>query len=167
MKAVNIELSLVLFATLIICGAGCRTKHLEAHKSRLSGSFKESIATGVRQSETYQGRQVIIFKDSADHQYSLKIFPLDTISFSLENGFRGRASSIEVTGALRSEKKTFSLSSAFSEKRNEIVREEGSERQSKETAVSKKLEKRSWSITPILIVSGIVIVILVLWWRYS
>lgn len=43
--------------------------------------------------------RVVLLSDSNKQRYSIKIFPLDTFSYSVQDGFKGKASKIEVMGS--------------------------------------------------------------------
>lgn len=167
MKILKIFSVRMFCVTLIIFNtAGCRTKLLNFEKMRISEVQTEDRHILSKYNESLRSNRIVFTSDSDKQFYRVSIFPLDTFSFSLQDGFKGRASSIEVTG-VRYQVKTVSDSAGFvGEEQGTIQFDHVSKR--KETAVlsTKVLEKKmpGWKFGLIVIV--LLGVIVWVWGRF-
>ena len=99
----NIERTVILNCTLSLLVSGqwaCNTSKFLDRKServlerRKDGNYARN--EGVRLEHTDEAAGKV---DSTQQFYQVRIFPLDSFSYSLSNGFNGRASSIEISGS--------------------------------------------------------------------
>lgn len=92
---------IAIFLIPLILGA-CRTdKFLNTEKTRSSDLSATNIRIEELKHETYRASQMISLNDSNDHYYRINIFPVDSFSFSVQHGFRGRASRMEIVSSAR------------------------------------------------------------------
>jgi hypothetical protein len=153
----------IVVAIIII--TACSTKQLTTQMSRTSDCQTRETSIKSKQNESFLGHRIISMRDSSNHQYRIHIFPLDTFTFSIKDGFRGKASSIEVFGAERRVKQV-SDRGAFTAKKESGVQYEH-ESKSRKTAVNniKSVEKSKAGMIGIFIWIGLVGLIGWLGWR--
>ena len=153
-------------AVVILTITACRTKHLNKQMTRTSDRQAQETTIKNKQNELYQGNRIISMIDSGNHQYRVNIFPLDTFSFSLHDGFKGRASVIEIIGTAHQVRQIRDSSSFIAKQQNETQYDLKSK--SRETAVSrvKSLEKSKSSIIPVLLGIGLAGLIVWVGWRF-
>ncbi len=137
-------LTVILF--IILSLSSCHTKHLTTQKSRTSVSSTEDINFQAKHDQSYQGNRIISISDSTNQFYRVNIFPLDTFSFSIQDGFKGKASRVEVIKTVQ-QVKQINDSSLFTAKRHNET-QYYSESEASETTASriKSLEKKNSSI---------------------
>lgn len=149
---------------VVIGTSGCGSRNLSTNKLRSSLALKDKVNILTNENELYQGSKVIMITDSNDYQYKLKIFPLDTFTFSLENGFKGKASSIEFTGRLQ--QKTATTDSSTFAGRKQKTRHVGLVRkvESEQLASSKAISKiwLNWWL-----IAGLVVGIVLFIWMFN
>ncbi|MEJ7694695.1 hypothetical protein [Daejeonella sp.] len=87
---------------IILSLASCRSRELNFVKSKSSELGKEKISLNESHSEAINGVRVVDIRDSSRQLVGMRIYPLDTFSLSVDNGFRGRASVIEYWGVKES-----------------------------------------------------------------
>ncbi len=164
MKTLNI-LTLNL-ACLIIFHVACRTKELNFAKDKISTSSKQETQLESRQSDSVTGYRMLHLTDSSKQFFRVTIFPLDTFTLSLQNGFKGMASSIELAG-FKEEMKMLYDSTAFTAEKQSAVRIDQQIKTSKtEQSSSKALRKNNLSW-----ISGFAVLLLLaftvwLGWKY-
>ena len=79
---------------------GCNSrKHIERRSSSYSNKIADESRTREQTNERMSKSRVVLLSDSNKQRYSVKIFPLDTFSYSVQGGFKGKASKIEVIGS--------------------------------------------------------------------
>lgn len=145
MQTVNFKTMIVNTMVLgIVIGIGsCGIRKLNAGKSQSSLLVKDEISLLSNEYESYQGKRIIMIRDSNNQQYRLKISPVDTFTFSLENGFKGKASSIEFKGTFQ--QKTATTDSSTFNGRKEIATHAGMIRKVQgEQLVSSKAVAKIW-----------------------
>ncbi len=84
---------------MLLVTQSCRTRTVDSEKNRTKLEQKEEVRVNSLQSELLTGNRVVQLTDSSSKFFRVTIFPFDTVSFSLEDGFKGRATKIEVVGA--------------------------------------------------------------------
>ncbi len=165
MKKLKIIIRTVFISLLMLSFDSCRIKNLDKQSLRVTDRQSTDLNIRHRQNENYEGKSFVSIKDSGDHQYRVNIFPTDTFSFSIQNGFKGNASRIEVLGTNRQTRIVSDSNSFYIGRQTEMLYDRESE--SKTTAVSraKNLEKRKNSILPYLL--GLVLGVVAVWlgWR--
>ena len=150
MKTLNL-ISIVIILAL----ASCRIKDLESSKSLHSEKIKEQSQLKSTLQESVQSRQHVLTSDSGTHIYSIRIVPLDTFSFSFENGFSGRAASVEIAGLIQKDMEMDVTSSMAFEKASTWQSESKKRASKTEKVADKKLRKTSWLIFGVMIMLGI------------
>ncbi len=85
----------LILIVLILFLASCRSRELDFARSKTSEIRKEKLSLNESRSEWVDGVRVVDIKDSSRQFVALRIYPLDTFSLSMNDGFRGRASVIE------------------------------------------------------------------------
>ena len=167
-KLRTIQNRLQYSALIILIFCHCTTKNLSTQKSRKAIHSTEDISIQSSERGFLQGSRIISMSDSVDNQYYIKIFPLDTFSFSLQNGFKGKASLIEVVGTRQEVKKIIDSSTIRAERQNETLYNNKSTSKESIASRQKKLQKkRSTLLLPMLTlgISGLVIWICWRWWK--
>jgi len=120
--------------------ASCsRILNSERNKAKLIQNEEVRITT--EQSELIYGNRLIELTDSSSKFFSIEIYPLDTFTFSVNDGFRGMASKIEVQGIMHEGKK-FSDSIRFSTERDQTI-QYGSEYKIREKGIRASKEVKS------------------------
>ena len=134
----NIKLAGVVL--MLICLGACRTSKL-SNRHRNVVNANEQTATRTTEQENKQLSRLSTLSDSSGHVYQLTIFPVDTFHFSPLNGFRGKASKIELIGDAREVKRVYDslnlTNSAAKATDNQVI----SQIQSREIAASRAVEK--------------------------
>ncbi len=163
MKAPNI---IIFYILAIVCLTNaCRIKDLNTQKSRNIRSETDEISMLRNDSELYSGQRSVLVSDSINHQYKVKIFPIDTFNFSWANGFTGRAASIEVTGLAHLARKTSDSSVVFAARRTNIDYQRKTDAKILESSNSKILKKKVWGI-PFWIWTGAGTIMVLLFVRF-
>lgn len=143
---------------ILIIHSSCSTRKLNKQKLDNSTSVQSEIRKQEDHHIRYDGKRIILMTDSADEIYTIRIIPVDTFTFSAQNGFRGKAEKIEISG-LRSRVKTLSDSAGIrAEQKSSRIDEEHQQSRTHESAKSKVLEKESMMVMGIL--TGLVLTIL-------
>ena len=128
---------------------------------------QESSGRETRIKESNYTNQIIELSDSSNHQYKVRIFPLDTFSFSVDSGFKGRARSIELSGFIRQSRDASGIITDSAAKlTDEVYRQEASS-SSKEKIITKALTKKSFGIIPFWIWIGLIIFIIYVVVKFS
>ena len=167
MKTLNQIILSTCFALWVLTSiTACRTKNLSTQSSRMSNRHAEDISIHDVKRDSLQSSRVIELRDSVNKQYSVKIFPVDTFSFSIKGGYKGKARMIEISGI---DQQVRNISDSSTSKLN-LQKETQYDGQSRggETSetLNKKLEKRSSQVTGILLVLGGIGVVLWLMWVF-
>lgn len=164
MKTLNI-LTLNL-ACLIIFHVACRTKELNFVKDKTSTRSKQETQLESRQSDSISGHRMLHLTDSSRQYFRVTIFPLDTFTLSLQNGFKGTASSIELAG-FKEEMKMLYDSTVFNAKEQRTLRIDQQTKTSKtEQSSSKTLRKSNSSWMSGLVVLTLLAFIVWQGWKY-
>ncbi|WP_276348689.1 hypothetical protein [Daejeonella sp. JGW-45] len=165
MKKLKIVIRTVSFSLVMLSFGSCRIKNLDKQSLRVIDRQSTDLSIRHMQDENYEGQRFVSIRDSGDYQYRVNIFPASTFSFSIQDGFKGNASRIEVLGRNRQTKIVSDSNSFYIGRQTEMLYDRESE--SKTTAVSraKNLEKRKSSILPYLL--GLVLGVVAVWlgWR--
>ncbi len=158
-----IQLCLVALTMLSLCH--CSTKNLSTQKSRKAVHSTEDISIQSSERGFLQGSRIISMSDSANNQYRINIFPLDTFSFSLQNGFKGKASMIEVVGRRQEVKKIIDSSTIRGERQEETQYD--SKRSSRESTTSrqKNLQKKRSKLLLTVLTLGLSGLVIWFCWR--
>lgn len=147
---------------LILSLASCRTTDLERLKSHRSEIIKEQAQLKNTLQESIQSRQHVITSDSGTHIYSIRIVPLDTFSFSFENGFKGKAASLELASIIQKDMEAEMTGNLTFEKASTKQSETQLKAIKTEKVVTKKMRKTKWLIFGVIISLGIGW--LIYWW---
>lgn len=151
-------LKIKLFLLILIIYSSCSTRKLNKQKLDNSTSVQSEIRKQEDHHIRYDGKRIILMTDSADEVYTIRIIPADTFTFSAQNGFRGKAEKIEISG-LRSRVKTLSDSTGTqAELQSSRIQEEHQQYEKHESAKSMVLEKKSMRVMWLL--TGLVLTIL-------
>ena len=104
-------------------------------------SANEQTATRTIEQEDKQVSRISTLSDSSGHVYQITIFPVDSFHFSPLDGFRGKASKIELIGDSREVKRVYDslklTKSIAKAADNKTIREI----QSRDTVASRAVEK--------------------------
>lgn len=161
MKTLLINSTVLVLITL----SGCRTKDLSFAKFKSSETVKEHLSLDENRSVSEKGMRVIDFQDSGKLFVGLRIYPLDTFSLSVNQGFKGRASLIEYVGLKEGviRLKDSSVLAANEEHKFRYVRDTKGQK----TAVSKMRELRKKSLRNLawILIVGLVVLNIWVWWR--
>ncbi len=154
---------LLCIACLYGCGLG---KILNRDSIRNSHRSQVERRSEIHQNELVYSERAFVFSDSSRQQYKVIIFPRDSFSYSADNGFRGYASRIEISGSMdrQTSSKMFDLNA---QQRNKKISQSNSETsQSAERTVSKDLKVKRFSGTIALIFT---LTILMVWccWKFK
>lgn len=128
------ESKIIVACIVLILGfhTSCsRILNYERNKAKLIQ--KEEVRMTNDQSELIYGNRLIRLTDSSSKFFSIEIYPLDTFTFSVNNGFKGKASKIGVQGLIYKRQK-FLDSISFSAE-NEQILEFRSENEIKEKEI--------------------------------
>lgn len=87
---------------ILISLLACRTDKFLQTK-RAGSSEIQSASTRIEENSntSYHGNEMISINDSSDQTYHVNIYPQDTFSFSIREGFKGKASKMEINGIAR------------------------------------------------------------------
>ena len=141
---------------IMLCLGACRTSKL-SNRQRNVLNAKEQTATRTIEHEDKQLSRISSLSDSGRHVYQLTIFPIDTFYFSPLNGFRGKASKIELMGDAREVKRVYDslylTNSHAKTMDNKAIREI----QSREMAASRMVEKVGFKWWWVFVMGGILL----------
>lgn len=87
-------------ALIILSQSACRTEKL-LNRQQTSSSSLEVTADSVRELQNRSFSRTSAVRDSSDQFYQVTIFPADTFQFSMQEGFTGKATKLEVRGSIR------------------------------------------------------------------
>lgn len=163
-----IQILISIYFTLWVLASitACRTKNLSTQSSRISNRHAEDISIHDLKRDSLQSSRVIELRDSVNKQYSIKIFPLDAFTFSIKDGYRGKAAMIELFGT---DQQVRNISdSSFSTVKLGNETHYNSQSRGRETSGTrvKALEKKSSVVAGILLLVGVMILFLWLFWRF-
>lgn len=153
----------VCLLILFIFQSGCRGKRMQRQMMRESDKIEQTRRTQHFQSEGWSLSNLHSEIDSSKLVYQVKIFPLDSFSYSMQDGFKGAASRIEIAGSLQNhkwfEKYTTASAKKLSDSSSIVVRKE--KNLVKATA---KVVKRKESL---FIFLGVLVLLISvwIWWR--
>lgn len=131
-------LILVIFST-------CSTRKLNRQKSASSASIQSEIRMQELEKDQIEAKRKLLLTDTTDEQYTVTIFPLDSFSFSTENGFRGKAEKIEVKGMNRRVKTLSDSMMVQVERQSNRVYEAEERRERKEVLSGKMVDRKRWN----------------------
>lgn len=129
---------------IILSQSACRTHKLTNRQQYRSAALElTDTHSREQQKEFYSLKSTII--DSSGQLYQVTIFPADTFEFSMQQGFKGKASKVELKGSIRQLKKlndsaTFSANKER-ETRSKIIKVHETER----VINSKSLENKGFN----------------------
>jgi hypothetical protein len=83
---------------IILSLASCRSREMSFGRSKTSETEKERISLNESRSESVNGVRVMEMRDSSKQFVGLRIYPLDTFSLNVNDGFRGKAKVVEYWG---------------------------------------------------------------------
>lgn len=145
----------------------CQTaKLLNRQKEKVQVAAQKTILMDQEQQILLNHHRQISFSDSSDQTYQISIVPIDSFSFSIQDGFKGRAQSIEISGIQQirkhlSDSSAESLESHRSEKANIISK---NTREQSTNLKAKEKESRMMSSKTMLILLGLMILVAGGWW---
>lgn len=165
MKNSNKHILTVIFLFLALSGCGVE-KFLTRNSARTKESNEIEMISFARKDQSSFSEEALLFSDSGRHSYQVMIFPQDSFSFSVEDGFRGKAQKIEILGSsehlakgeyyqLNLESKSADSSVSFKE--NSTVAER---------VIAKNLEKRHRTGI-LLVIIACIIIAACCWWRFD
>lgn len=136
--------------------SACRSKHLTTQKFRTSADQTKDISIKTTQDDYLQRSSFISIRDSTKHQYQVNIFPIDSFSFSLREGFRGRAHAIELIGEIHQRKETSELYDSTATKQQKSDYYEKVKTSETVSGRTKDLKKRNFNLIAIGILIGVI-----------
>lgn len=149
---------------ILISFSSCSTRKLNKQKFQSSVSEQSEIRMQDLMNDKLEAKRKILLTDTANEQYSVIIFPVDTFSFSAQHGFKGRAERIELSGLLRRVISRTDSAGLLEEKQRDMNYEEKYESKKVEELNSRVLEKKGPKMVNVLImVVGVILVGWVLW----
>lgn len=152
-----------LFTLLIlIIQSSCSTRKLNRQKSESSASTQSEIRMQELQKDQLEAKRKLLLTDTTHEQYTVTIFPLDSFSFSKENGFRGKAERIEVKGMNRRVKTLSDSMMVQVERQSNRVYEAEERRERKEVLSGKMVDRKRWNW--VIVFLGL---ILAGWWFWG
>ena len=152
---------------LALCFCSCRSKNLSIRHERNAKEHQESSGLESRIKESTYTNQIIEIRDSSNQQYKVRIFPLDTFSYSVDSGFKGRAKSIELIGSIIQRKDVSTIIADSAAKLTDEVYKQQTSSSSKEIINTKALNKKSFGIIPFWIWIGLIIFIIYVVLKFS
>ena len=156
-------LMIKLFTLLIlIIQSSCSTRKLNRQKSESSASTQSEIRMQELQKDQLEAKRKLLLTDTTHEQYTVTIFPLDSFSFSKENGFRGKAERIEVKGMNRRVKTLSDSMMVQVERQSNRVYEAEERRERKEVLSGKMVDRKRWNW--VIVFLGL---ILAGWWFWG
>lgn len=155
-KFIEILVKLCCITVLILGFSACRSKHLTTQKFRTSADQTKDISIKTTQDDYLQRNSFISIKDSTKHQYQVNIFPIDSFSFSLQEGFRGRAHAIELLGEIHQQKETSEQYDSTATKQQESDYYEMVKTSETTLGSTRHLKKRNFNLMSIAILIGII-----------
>lgn len=145
MKTLRNHIFISACCVLIITGYFCcGTKEKISVSSKNELRLRDKILLGESAHDSLGLARVIHVRDSSDQSYQMRIFPVDTFTFSLQNGYQGKASLIEISG-IRKQLLTGRDSIAVYSQ-NQVDREYERETEDRKTSVIRTREIRKWNI---------------------
>ncbi len=152
----EIPVKLCCITFMMIAMSSCRTKQLNNQKFSTSTEQTKDIKIHTTQDDFYQRSNVISMKDSTNQQFQVNIFPLDSFSFSLQEGFRGRAHAIELIGEINQRKEKLELSDSTAKKQYKSEYHEKAESSAAAKMTTKDLKKQSFNLIAVCVFIGII-----------
>ncbi|MES2872378.1 MAG: hypothetical protein V4708_01560 [Bacteroidota bacterium] len=154
MKTTTIITSTLLLAVGLF---SCRSKNLSILQNRNNSVQQGSSSLETRTKESNYNNRIIELSDSSDHQYKVRIFPLDNFSFSIDSGFKGKARSIEFSGSIRQKREASAMIADSAAKLTDQVYEQETRNSNREMTSAKAMTKKSTGIISFWIWIGFVI----------
>lgn len=167
MKKFNEILVKLCCITVLILGfSACRSKHLTAQKFRNSADKTKDISIKTTQDDYLQRSSFISIRDSTKNQYQVNIFPIDSFSFSMQEGFRGRAHAIELIGEIHQRKETTELYDSTATKQRKSDYYEKVKTSETTLGNTKHLKKRNFNLISVGFLIGVIGVVGYIYKRY-
>jgi hypothetical protein len=151
----------LLALLILISFSSCNTRRLHKQKFESSSTAQSEIRLQDLNNEGYNSKRMITLTDSANEFYKISIFPSDTFSFSAQQGFRGKAAKIEVTGLISRVLNRTDSTAQNAEKQSSRTYKEQQQREQSELYKTGGLVKKRWPA--VLIVIGLVVIIVSGW----
>ncbi len=157
---------IVVFILIIIsfsaCGIG---KILTKETTRDTERNAVEMTSHLSKDESAFAERVVMFSDSSRHLYQVMIYPRDSFTYSVHDGFRGQAQMIEIFGSADRLLKNISYGTEFVISKSDRSKTSSARSKSVNRTVSKELKKSS--PTALLLLAGtIAIVIGCCWWKF-
>lgn len=149
---------------LIAIQTSCRSRMVNSARIRNSEKMRESVNLKSKQNESLASSRATFMSDSTVNAYRVTIFPVDTFTYSPEEGFKGKARKIEASGIARQLKKTGDSSVTHFQK--ELQVDYRNSRDARKTESSKARVVKRKRIGLIWGVSGVILTGLILGWWY-
>lgn len=159
MRTLIIKLFTLLILIII---SSCSTRKMNRQKSASSASMQSEMRMQELQKDQLETKRKLLLTDTTHEQYTLTIFPLDSFSFSRENGFRGRAGRIELSGQLRRVLSRTDSAELRIEKQRGRIYEEQELIEKSAFSKTRVLESKSWRALWFFI--GLLGVVVLGWW---
>lgn len=77
----------------------CACRSVERLVKRSKINLSEQSEISAVEDQTVFNERIVSLKDSGRNIYKIKIFPVDTFTYSIQGGFQGTAKTIEIIGA--------------------------------------------------------------------
>ena len=150
---------------IILCQSACRTHKLLNRQEDRSAAFEATDTHTREQQKKFYSMQSSII-DSSGQLYQVTIFPADTFQFSLQQGFKGKATKVEVKGSashlkMVNDSATFSANND-SETRGTLIRKQETERLAK----SKSVENKWLNWLPLCLAIAAMVMIVMIFLRF-
>ncbi|MFA5244419.1 MAG: hypothetical protein WC380_03905 [Pedobacter sp.] len=159
MRTLMIKLFTLLILIII---SSCSTRKLNRQKSESSASMQSERRMQELQKDQFETKRKLLLTDTTHEQYTVTIFPLDSFSFSRENGFRGKAERIEVKGMNRRVKTlSDSMMVQVGSQRGQTY-EEQERIEKSDFSKTRVLESKSWRALWVSV--GLLGIIVLGWW---
>ncbi|HEY1062179.1 MAG TPA: hypothetical protein VGE44_10870 [Daejeonella sp.] len=154
----TLKINLFVLLMLIILSS-CSTRKLNKQILKSSVSEQSEIRMKELKNAQYEGKRMILMTDSADVLYTISIIPKDTFSFSVQQGFRGKAQKIEVRGLHRRVKSRSDSTVVQFEQQSGRDYEEQKQSERSELLKTRSLVTERWSVILVFIVlAGIILI---------
>lgn len=129
---------------IMLSHSACRsTKFSNRQQNQLDAL--EQTGTRSREQESKSYSQSNLITDSSGQVYQLTIFPADTFQFSVQEGFRGKASKVELRASIRQLKRIKDSTAFTGSEDRETIAKIIRKAEAKQLAYSKSVEKTSFN----------------------
>lgn len=150
---------------IIMSQSACRTNKFSNRQMNRSAALEQTDIRSRKQ-ENKQYSRFNVITDSGGQVYKVTIFPTDTFQFSMQEGFTGKASKVEVSGSIRRLKRitdgTAFIVSKDRETNGTMIRK----MEAKQLGNSKSVEKTSFNWGWLCVAAAIALFIVWIFQRF-